>query len=210
MTTSLSFTEEMNGHVALGEAEDFEHGRREGEKSGNAILFRVTITIDDVDRFVAERTHEAKVEGYIECDVLGGRLPISTGAFNLLVDDENSDRKLMLYRLYFRDGTDNALTLSGFKTIKDDPGFDLWSDNTTLYTKILRGHVGVNELAFGETAAQGILRIHVPEFLKQLTTFEATGGSLEDRATALTKFTRFFLGKLWDSYARDVLKSKPE
>ena len=51
-----------------------------------------------------------------------------------LVDRDDPDRKRMLYRLFFRDGAGNRLTLSGFKVIEDDPGFDAWSDTTTLFT----------------------------------------------------------------------------
>jgi hypothetical protein len=31
--------------------------------------------------------------------------------------------------------------LTGFKLVRDDAGFDVWKDTTTLFTHVLRGHV---------------------------------------------------------------------
>ena len=118
----------------------------------------------------------------------------------------------------FKDNQGNPLTLSGFKFIKDDPGLDLWHDTTTLFTRILNGHVSEEE----ETAAakdpeklkqmvkaSGITIIHFFDFLKQLTTFRAEGPTLSDRTSAMTRFGKLFMGKLWDVYARNVLTSGP-
>ena len=60
--------------------------------------------------------------------------------FNLFVDTEPGV-KHMLYRLWFRDGVGHPLTLTGFKLVRDDAGFDVWKDTTTLFTRVLRGHV---------------------------------------------------------------------
>ena len=51
----------------------------------------------------------------------------------------------MLYRLWFRDGVGHPLTLTGFKLVRDDAGFDVWKDTTTLFTHVLRGHVEVGD-----------------------------------------------------------------
>jgi hypothetical protein len=125
----------------------------------------------------------------------------------------------MLYRLFFRDGEGNPLTLSGFKDVYDDPGLDVWKDTTTLYTRILKGHVSEAEEerakqdpARYETevvVASGIIHIHFFDFLRQLTTFRAEGPTLSDRAAALTRFGTLFMGKLWAVYARNVLTASP-
>ncbi len=115
----------------------------------------------------------------------------------------------MLYRLFFKDGTGRDLTLSGHKRIQDDPGFDLWRDTTTLYVRVLRGHVGPDAEDKAEIVASGIITIHLLDFLKQLTTFHAEGPTLADRNAARARFGRLFLGKLWDVYARNILTSGP-
>jgi cholesterol oxidase len=106
----------------------------------------------------------------------------------------------MLYRLWFADGAGNPLTLSGHKNVKDDPGFDLWSDTSTLYTRILAGHVDAAGEGDAEVVAAGILHIHLTDFAHQLTTFRAQGPSPAAEAHGLSLFGRLFVGRLWDVY----------
>lgn len=216
--TKVSFTEEMKGFMTFGEM-DFERGARLGKESGTSIMFRLTITVDGVNRFVKDPDHDTDdVKGYVKCDALGGQREVERARFNLFVDDADPARKRMLYRLFFRDGEGNPLTLSGFKDIYDDPGFDVWKDTTTLFTRILKGHVSAEEeeAARQEPAeyealvvGSGIIIIHFFDFLRQLTTFRAEGPTLSDRAAAMARFGALFMGKLWDVYARNILTSSP-
>jgi predicted patatin/cPLA2 family phospholipase len=216
--TKLSFTEEMKGFITFGEL-DYDKGYRQGKQDGTSLMFHLTITIDGVNHFVTHPEHETHdLEGYVRCDALGGELPVEQGTFNLFVDDADPARKTMVYRLFFRDSGGQPLTLSGFKDIKDDPGSDLWQDTTTLFTRLLKGHVGAaeEEMAKGDpqryqqmVVASGIIMIQFFDFLKQLTTFRIDGPTLQDEASALARFGRFFLGKLWDVYARHILTSGP-
>ena len=100
----------------------------------------------------------------------------------------------MLYRLWFRDGVGHPLTLTGFKLVRDDAGFDVWKDTTTLFTHVLRGHVEVGGDADAELVASGVLRIRVRDFAKQLTTFRAGGPSVGAQLGALVKFGWIFIG----------------
>lgn len=169
-------------------------------------MFHLTITAD-LDRFVADPEHEARAEGYVVCDALGGKLPVERGVFNLFVDDGDPARRRMLYTLFVRDGRGEALTLAGVKLIEDDPGFDLWRDTTTLFTRILRGHLEDDGEA--EVIAEGTLRIRVGDFARQLTTFRAEGPSRRARAAALARFGALFMGGLWDVYGRRYLSPSP-
>jgi len=208
VTTKLAFTEEMKGFVQPGDTA-YAVAYEAGKQNGHAFMFHLTIEIDGVNRFVSRPEHEAGVSGYIQSELFGGQRKVEGGLFNLFIDQADPARKHMLYRLYFRDGEGQPLTLSGFKDIKDDPGFDLWSDTTTLYTRILRGHVDAKAEAQASVVATGILKIYLTDFLKQLTTFRVEGPTLSDRASAFGRFGRLFLGKLWDVYARDILTSGP-
>ena len=102
--------------------------------------------------------------------------------------------------------------------MKDDAQSDVWRATTTLYTRVLKGHVtktqeetaekdprGVSSVSMGA----GIITIHMIDFLKQLTTFRVQAPTPAERLTALTEFGRLFFGKLWDVYARDILSSGP-
>jgi len=208
--THLSFTEEMKGFFSMGET-DYQNGYNSGKANGDAIMFHLTINVDGVNRFITRPEHDTDdVVGYIECDKLGGRLPVERGWFNLFTDDADPARKRMLYRLFFTDGQGRPLTLSGFKDIKDDPGFDVWRDTTTLFTKIYEGHiVDIGSELQAKVVGAGIIHIHFFDFLKQLTTFRTEGPSITDRAAAMGRFGRLFFGKLFDVYARELLTSGP-
>jgi len=206
MTTGLEFTEEMKGHITLGET-DYQRGARQGKKDGNFFMFHLTIETDDVAKFIADRRHEATARGWVSCEALGGKLPVEKGIFNLFVDTEDPDLTRMLYRLYFADGAGNPLTMSGFKRVKDDPGLDLWPDTSTLYIHLLRGHVDAEAEPTAEVVAAGIITIYLLDFARQLTTFRTRGGSASEQLKALSAFGTLFLGKLWDIYGGRVKES---
>jgi hypothetical protein len=190
---SVRFTEEMLGHVTFGE-DDFQRGAVAERDGAAALKFHLTIVVDDIERFADDPRRRAGAQGYIVCDALGGKLPVEHGVFNLFVDTEPGVKR-MLYRLFFRDGTGHPLTLSGHKLVKDDAGFDVWKDTTTLFTRVLRGHVDDQGEAGAEIVASGVLRIRVRDFARQLTTFRGGAG-------ALLKFGLIFLGQLAEAYLR--------
>ena len=202
--TRVSFTEQMKGFVALG-LSDPQQGYDQGRNNGDRLMFELTITTDDVDRFVSDPAHEGSATGYLESDALGGRFEVEQGWFNLFVAEDDPTSRKMLYRLWFRGPAGNPLTFTGHKDVHDDPGLDAWRDTSTLYVRILDGHVGPGEDA-GVLAA-GIITIHIPDFLQQLTTFRSRG---ERRAHGLEAFGRLFLGQLWEVYGRSFSERKRE
>jgi cholesterol oxidase len=191
--TSVRFTEEMLGHVTFGE-EDYLRGAVAERDGAGALKFHLTIVVDDIVRFAHDPRRNAGARGYLVCDALGGKLPVEHGAFNLFVDTEPGV-KHMLYRLFFRDGSGHPLTLTGYKLVKNDAGFDVWKDTTTLFTRVLRGHVAEHEEADAEVVASGVLRIRARDFARQLTTFRGSLGGL-------LKFMTIFLGQLAEAYLR--------
>ncbi len=198
---SLSFTEEMKGYVTFGES-DYDRGYRAGKKAGSAFMFHLTITTDDIDRFIADPGHTARAEGWIESDQFGGRLPVSDGVFNLFVATGSPGERRMLYHLQFSDGEQHPLTMTGFKEILHGDGLDGWSETTTLFTRVLAGHVAPGADADGADAdgrieAGGILHIHPLDFARQLTTFRVHPA---ERVDALARFGALFAGELWSVY----------
>lgn len=208
--TTVAFTEVMAGHVGLGQREH-RQGEEVGKRAGTVVRFRLTITVDDLARFVVDPEREARAEGYVESDAFGGRRPVERGVFNLFVDQGDPADKRMLYQLWFRDAGGEALTLAGHKVVHDHPGFDLWSDTTTLYTRIVEGHVEVEEAESdtAEVLAAGIIRVTPASFARQLTTFRSTGPGVTGPVAGIARFGRLFVGSLWDVYAREVLSSSP-
>lgn len=206
--TSLSFTEEMTGFAAAGVA-DPKAGYERGKQDGQSLKVKLTITVDDVDRFVTDPRHEASVSGYAESALLGGRQQVERGTFNLLVHDTDPAKKKMLYRLFVRGADGQPRTVSGMKEISDDTGLDAWTDTTTLYTRVYRGAVDAAGEAGAPLEAAGVIRIEEAAFLRQLTTFRTDGPTLGDRLSALNRFGGLFLGKLWDVYGRRVMEFGP-
>jgi predicted acylesterase/phospholipase RssA len=208
VTTSLEFTEQMKGFVTKGES-DYQRGFDTGKKAGTDAMVRLTIHVDNVDAFVTTPQHEAKIVGIFNSETFGGSRPVQDGVFNLFVDLKDPSRKAMYYRLWFTDAQGQELTLLGFKDIKDDPGNDVWEDTTTLYTRILKGHVTADDDTAALRVASGIIKIQLLDFLQQLTTFRIAGGTLADQTGALARFGRLFMGKLWDVYGQQVLPFSP-
>ncbi|MDH6484158.1 GMC oxidoreductase [Streptomyces sp. SAI-127] len=203
--TSLSFTEEMKGHVAL-DVDDPEEGRALGRSLGQRLNFRLTITAADVDRFVAEPAHAADAAGHVDCDILGGRLEVEHGWFNLFTQDGDAGRRRMLYRLHLRTQEGTPLTLTGHKDVHDDPGADVWPDTSTLYVRLLAGHTHPDDDATAPVIGAGIVIIRIGDFLQQLTTFRTTG---PHPARAMELFGKLFLGELWAVYGGRLARAVP-
>lgn len=207
--TALTFSEVMKGHVGVGQAEH-QSGWAAGRRAGTELAVHLDVSIRQMRRFVADPQHEGSIQGVIECPALGGRLPVERGTFNLFVDRGDPGRKEMRYRLLARGPAGQPLTLFGFKMAHDDPGLDLWSDTSTLYIQVLRGHIEREEDQVGaEVMAAGIIRIHPLDLLKQLTTVRVRGAGSLERAGVVAQFGRFFFGRLWDVYGQRVLTSAP-
>ena len=203
--TSLSFTEDMKGYVTYGETDPRAGELAEGRRP---LSFRLTITADDVDRFLAEPGHEARAEGWVDAAGHGGRRPVEHGTFNLFVDpdagdaDGGRDRRLMKYRLFYTDGDGRRRTLSGVKKVLHGPPTKIWPDTSTLYVRLFDGHVGEDEEDDAQIVAAGVLHIRLADFARQLTTFRTSG---PDGLEKLLSFGRFFAGELWEVYGPDLV-----
>jgi cholesterol oxidase len=201
VTYRLQFTEKMIGAFTFGET-DYEAGYRAGLDSGTDLRFRLTIATDDVYAFIAEPAHLAVAQGYVQADVLGGRRTVEAGAFNLFVDEGPRTRH-MLYRLYFSDATGRPLTLAGYKDVHPGPITRVWPETSTLYVRVLAGHVPVTDGGAAATegiVGSGVLRIRPLDFAWQLTTFRVHGPDRMGELRAFDAFARLFIGELWQVF----------
>ncbi|MEU5878937.1 GMC oxidoreductase [Spirillospora sp. NPDC047279] len=196
--TSLSFTEEMKGFLTFGATEPRTGAIGEGRERAS---FRLTITADDVARFLDEPEHTARAEGWIDAAGCGGRRPVQRGWFNLFAPTGAEDRRLMKYRLFFTDDHDRPRTLTGEKNVLHGPPTRIWPDTSTLYCRVLDGHVDEDGDSGAEVVAAGVLHIQLTDFARQLTTFRTSGPS---GPGAMLKFGRFFAGELWEVYGPDL------
>ena len=190
----LSFRETMSGGFSLGET-DPQTGHDKGVVSGSALALHSTVTIDDLDRFAAEPTHPGRLNGSIDFAPFGGTLPGTSGAFNLFNPSGQPGLKYMVYELGFEhDG--KPYYLAGRKEVRDDSALQMWRQTTTLYTRL---HSGSD--TSGPVVGAGVLSLGVADLIRMLGTTNVSGAtSPVQHVEAMAKFSKFFLGELWDSY----------
>jgi len=198
--TAITYCEAMAGFGGFSEI-DYNSGWWAGRTSGIGCSFAIDVTIDDVDRFIADPQHEARCTGWVRCDHLGGELPIERGTFNLLVDVEGPRHRHMSYRLFLRDRDGRRLTLSAFKDVQDDWFNDVWADTSTLFTKLYAGWVSADDEHDDALIATGILRISRVGFARLMGSLRAHGGCAPRRALAKLRYARLFVGRLVNVYA---------
>lgn len=198
MAIGITFDETMAGHFALNEA-DPEAGADRGENNGTTLAMHATVTIEDLDAFIADPKHQGGLKGTIDFAPLGMGMKAKSGVFNLFSPSKSADLKYMVYEMAFRhDGKPRYL--AGKKHVHDDVGVDLWSDTTTLFTTLHDG-----EDASAPVIGAGVLRLDMGDFLKLMSTIKVTGTrSAVERATAVAKFGQFFMGELWDIYGPNL------
>ncbi len=175
-----------------------------GEVAGNTAEFTLTIELPSLDVFLANRAHAGIAHGTVHAAgfTAPGGAKVENGVFNLFVDGDSFYQRRMLYLLPFVGEDGRPYLLDGFKDVRDHGEFDVWGSTTTLYTRVREGH---DEL--GPVVAEGVLRIHVPDFVRQLTTITVTGArSAGERLEAQSRFGRMFVGTLWDVFVRPRLE----
>lgn len=200
MPHGITFGEVMAGPFALGKT-DPEAGRAQGETDGTRLIMTADVSIADLDAFIADPDHPGGLAGTVDFEPLGTGLRAREGIFNLFSPGGDPDLKLMVYELGFEvDG--RPYYLAGRKEVRDDAGFDLWSDTTTLYTTL---HDGGDKTA--PVAGAGVLALGMRDLAELLSTLRVTGtDSPVEIAATLGKFGGFFMGQLWDSYGPEALK----
>jgi cholesterol oxidase len=197
-TTGVQFTETMRGYFSTREKIDCEKAAELGREDNQALEFTVTIIAVDLDQFINSRFHEARMTGTVTAVGLSPRpLALTDGKFNLFVADLNQvNTKRMAYSMPLTDEAGNQFYLTGYKTIRDDPGFDLWSDTTTLRFQVFEGHS-----TSGELLGAGVLKISATDFAHQLTTFKSINARNKlDELRAISRFGSFFAGSLYEIY----------
>jgi cholesterol oxidase len=197
-TLGLQFTETMHGYFSTREKEDYTKAEAQGGEESKPFSFTVTIAIDDLERFISDKLHLAKITGVVTApDLSQQSLAVTSGDFNLFIDDADEvNTKKMRYSMHFAAADGKPYYLFGFKTIRDDPGLDIWPDTTTLRIKVYSG-----DNSNGTLLGAGILHIGIADFLHQLTTMRVSNAknSLEE-LQGIARFGRLFAGALYEIY----------
>ncbi|RKH34443.1 patatin-like phospholipase family protein [Corallococcus praedator] len=187
----LTFRETMSGPLALGTTDP-----EAGAHDGRSTLFTMhcTISIDDMDAFVRDPSHAARLVAHIQYRPLGDDLPVQQGSFNLFRPTDDPTTQIMSYGLNFQ-AHDREYYLEGTKTLHDDAGPDLWRDTTRLYCHL---HEGTD--ARGPVVGSGILVLSLRELLQLVTSMRSSREGVEG-LQIITRFGKLFMGALWDLYS---------
>lgn len=193
----IQFTERMSGFFAKA-AESYEEGYKTGKAEDSPFAFILTIRSSDVEKMLEDPQHQAEMFGSVQAPALSeDDLSVSEGTFNLFVEDpEDDDIRYMRYRMKLRSEEGKSYYFEGYKTIHDDPGFDIWEDTTTLFITV---YEGPNNEA--PVWGKGMLKIKPDDFRKQIGTVKVTGVSRNvEKLKYQGKFLKFFSENIVDVY----------
>ncbi|WP_339723294.1 patatin-like phospholipase family protein [uncultured Paraglaciecola sp.] len=192
----IQFKETMAGGFCL-DVKEPKQGSSRGKHKGFELAMHAQVDIDDIQRFVEDPNHAGRLSGSIDFTPMGVGMVAHSGIFNLFYPDSQPDMKLMVYELGFN-YNGQEFYLAGKKEVRDDPGFDLWSDTTTLFTQL---HQGTDKNA--PIVGAGILSLGIKDLLKLVSTVTVLNAqSNKDKVATVAKFGQFFMGELWDSYVK--------
>lgn len=191
----LFFRETMSGGLSLGTTDPLQ-GAARGRRT--PFTFHATILVDDVEAFLENPAHTARLFARASYAPLGQELLVERGRFNLFRPTDTPGTRLMTYGLPFVSGA-RAYYLSGTKTVRDDQGWDLWHDTTRLSCRL---HEGEDER--GPIVGAGVLSLGLRDVLAIMTSM---GSRLPEPMglQARLRFGEFFLGSLWRLYAPNLL-----
>jgi cholesterol oxidase len=188
----ITFMEMMSGGFSMGET-DTATGQAMGDK--NILVMHGTITIDDIDRFIADPGHLGRLDVIMDWPPFGTGLPAPGGVFNLFSPSGDPALKLMVYEWGLQhEGKDYYF--AGQKNVQVHPVLEIWNDTTTLHTQL---HQGKDKS--GPVVGAGIISLKFEELLKMAQHFKPLNApSVEAGAAAIAKFGKFFMGQLWETY----------
>ena len=193
----VTFSEKLEGWIGAREL-DVNQGVITGRRDDTRLLLELEMDVPDVDAVVRDTGSPAQARGFVSSPLLGGRCEVLEGStFHLLQARPEQRSFRMLYRLFTRDAGGAPVTVSGFKVVFDDRGWDVWTDTTSLHTRLLRGHLdkdAEDRAGADEVLGAGIVEITLPVFLRLMAGMK---GDVGDRL----RFGRAFFGTLWDVYS---------
>jgi hypothetical protein len=198
-TAGITFRETMEGWFSLNE-QDPRKGQEKGHQAHTRLTITPTVTIENLDEMQFDSEHKGTLEksSIRFAPLFGPDEPVgSEGIFKLFAPAGNTRLKLMVYEFGFK-YREQDYYFYGQKGVENDPGFDMWKDTTTLFSKLYKG-----KDRSAPVIGAGILRITLPGFLKQLSTMRVTNTqSRPEKIGAYLTFANFFAGQLWDTYMK--------
>jgi cholesterol oxidase len=164
--TELWFHEQMTGFFTWG-ATDPRTGEQQGKSARTWFGFDLTIMVNDLDVFLANRNTNATVTGhYLGNLFAGAQVNLDSGTFKFMSPGP-AETRLMEHRHTFT-YDHKKYTFVGTKYLDDDPlQFDMIQDLTTLYSQIHDEN--------GAIVAAGVLHFPMKDFARLVASFDTRG-----------------------------------
>ncbi len=210
-TRGLTIREWMQGHFSRQVAdrlppreqmERYFRGERLGREENSPLTYDLKITIDDLDRYLADPTHRARLDGEIGAPTLSSaRLRAENGTFHLFVPDpEDPETTLLTYHLPLEDpASGRRYYFEGFKITRGGPVRlyrGPWADTALMYFTL---HDGATTAA--PVLGTGIIRMRLPQFLRLVASTRTRGAPGPASATSATlRFWSWFTRQLYGVY----------
>lgn len=192
----LMFRETMMGYFSMDE-----HTPKEGEQLGKrhhtTLSMHASISIPDLDAFVADPEHKGQISGHIDFAPFGLSISATHGQFRLFSPSGIDGLKYMVYELGF-ELSGKPYYLAGKKHVRNGNVFKVWPDTTTLYCTL---HEGDDES--GAVVGAGILHLGVGDLFRLgLTLHTRNTPSFGSKLKTLKQFFGFFTTQLINTYIK--------
>lgn len=167
-----------------GEVTSRQDGRRQG------LRLNLCVHVPDAAQFVSATEPGARLTGRLHLADAGAvTRSVHAGAYRQTTLADGA--REITYRMTVQHGG-RALGLVATQTLRDDPGFDLWHDLSTLSVQLLDGEA---------PWAEGELRLVHPDLKSWLGTVHATDTrSVAESTLTVGRYAKFLLGELHAVY----------
>ena len=195
----LTFRESLTGPFALGPTDPMAGALH---PQALPLTLHLTISVADMDAFVTDVRHSARLVARIGYAPFGEDVPVRQGSFNIFHSQDDVSTRRMTYGLRFaHDGREYYL--EGTRAIPEVQGARLWKDTTRLYCQL---HEGAD--ARGRVVGAGVLTLGVGQLLQLISSMRPARRGVAG-ANAMARFGRFFLGPLWERLAPVASSQSP-
>jgi cholesterol oxidase len=140
---------------------EYRAGWERGRDDGSRLEADLIVTIDDLEKLLADPAHPGQLEGKVRARELSQHdLEVTQGIFRLFEPDRGQvETWNTRYRMDLLSQEGRRYQLEAIKMFHDDPGLDAWKDTTTAFVRILEG---------GKAFGAGILRISLAKLIREL------------------------------------------
>ncbi|CAB4385335.1 unnamed protein product [Rhizophagus irregularis] len=208
----ISFTEVMKGYFSTEIlSTDYVTAELQAKSADSTMQFLLTVIAYNADTLVDMDDHSAIIIGTISCRALSpDPLLVTRGKFRLFIPETDKvDSNRMMYNLNLKATDGTKYRFKGYKLVKNGKMREAWKQTTNLYVTVyLRGDEEEEDLDevnvtqedeeedLRKIVGRGILQMSPFEFMKQLTTFKATGSNDLSKIKAMITFDDFFVSTM--------------